>query len=239
MAYNYFGGRLLKLGVSGDDVTVLQTLLNKLPSSIANPVTVDGVFGSATDASVKKFQTYFGLSADGVVGKNTFLYFGQRTSAFLPSGSSPFGSRTLKKGMSGTDVWVLQNRLNGDLKKYAAALGMPADSQFGSKTQAGVKLFQADNSLSQDGVVGQQTFNKLFVKTNYGGRLLQKDRTDRNQGFDVYFLQDRLKTLGYYTGALDGKFGAETETAVKALQTAAKISVDGVVGPATYYHLGV
>lgn len=239
MAYNYFGGRLLKLGVSGDDVTVLQTLLNKLPSSIANPVTVDGVFGSATDASVKKFQTYFGLSADGVVGKNTFLYFGQRTSAFLPSGSSPFGSRTLKKGMSGTDVWVLQNRLAGDLKKYATALGMPADSQFGSKTQAAVKLFQADNALSQDGIVGQQTFQKLFTKTNYGGRLLQKDRTDRNQGFDVYFLQERLKTLGYYTGTLDGKFGSSTETAVKALQTAAKISVDGVVGPATYYHLGV
>ncbi len=233
MAFNYFGGRVLKLGSTGDDVTVLQTLLNKLPASITNPVTVDGTFGSATEASVKKFQGYFGLTADGIVGKNTFLYFGEVT------GSNAFGSRTLKQGSSGNDVTILQNRLAGDLKKYATALGMPADGQFGSKTQAAVKLFQGDNGLSVDGIVGRNTFNKLYVKTNYGGRLLQKDRADRNQGFDVFFLQERLKSLGYYTAAVDGKFGATTEAAVKALQTAAKIGVDGVVGPKTYYNLGI
>ncbi|PKM77406.1 MAG: hypothetical protein CVU90_07245 [Firmicutes bacterium HGW-Firmicutes-15] len=233
MAFNYFGGRVLKLGSTGDDVTVLQTLLNKLPSSIAIPVTVDGVFGSSTQASVKKFQGYFGLTVDGIVGKNTFLYFGEVT------GSNAFGARTLQKGSSGNDVTILQNRMAGDLKKYATALGMPADGQFGSKTQAAVKLFQADNGLTVDGIVGRNTFNKLYVKTNYGGRLLQKDRSDRNQGFDVFFLQERLKALGYYSGALDGKFGSATETAVKALQTASGITADGVVGPKTYYHLGI
>lgn len=233
MAFNYFGGRVLKLGSTGDDVMVLQTLLNKLPSSIALPVAVDGVFGPSTQASVKKFQGYFGLTVDGIVGKNTFLYFGEVT------GPGSFGSRTLRKGSSGSDVTVLQNRLAGSLKKYATALGSPADGQFGSKTEAAVKLFQGDEGLTVDGVVGRNTFNKLFIKTNYGGRLLQKDRADRNQGFDVFFLQERLKTLGYYNGALDGQFGAVTEAAVKALQTAVKINADGVVGPQTYYRLGI
>jgi peptidoglycan hydrolase-like protein with peptidoglycan-binding domain len=233
LAFNYFGGRVLKTGSTGDDVTVLQTLLNKLPSSIALPVAVDGIFGTATQASVKKFQGYFGLTVDGIVGKNTFLYFGQVT------GSNAFGSRTLRKGSSGSDVTILQNRLAGYLKKYATALGGPADGQFGSKTEAAVKLFQGDNGLTVDGIVGRNTFNKLFVKTNYGGRLLQKDRSDRNQGYDVYFLQERLKTLGYYSGALDGQFGSVTEAAVKALQAASNIGVDGVVGPKTYFHLGI
>jgi peptidoglycan hydrolase-like protein with peptidoglycan-binding domain len=233
LAFQYFGSRVLKLGSTGDDVTILQNLLNKLPSSIATPVAVDGKFGDATQASVKKFQTYFGLTPDGIVGKNTFLYFGEIT------GAGAFGSRTLKKGSSGNDVTVLQNRLAGSLKKYAAALGGPADGLFGSKTEAAVKLFQADNGLQVDGIVGPETFKKLYIKTNYGGRLLQKDRVDRNQGYDVFFLQERLKTLGYYNGALDGKFGSETEAAVKALQTAAKITVDGVVGPQTYFHLGI
>lgn len=233
MAFNYFGGRVLKLGSTGDDVMVLQTLLNKLPTSIALPVTVDGTFGPATQASVKKFQGYFGLTVDGLVGKNTFLYFGEIT------GSNAFGSRTLQKGSSGNDVTILQNRLAGDLKKYATALGGPADGQFGSKTQAAVKLFQGDNGLTVDGIVGRNTFNKLYEKTNYGGRLLQKDRSDRNQGYDVFFLQERLKALGHYSGALDGKFGTTTEAAVKALQTASGITADGVVGSKTYFHLGI
>ncbi len=233
MAFNYFGGRVLRLGSTGDDVKVLQTLLNKLPSSIALPVAVDGTFGPSTQASVRKFQGYFGLTVDGIVGRNTFLYFGQMI------GPGAFGARTLRKGSSGSDVTVLQNRLAGDMKKYAMALGGPADGQFGTKTEAAVKLFQADRGLTADGIVGPLTFNKLFIWTNYGGRLLQKDRADRNQGFDVYFLQERLKTLGYYNGALDGQFGPVTEAAVKALQTAAKISADGVVGPKTYYYLGI
>ncbi|MDD4801998.1 MAG: peptidoglycan-binding protein [Syntrophomonas sp.] len=232
MAFNYFGSRILRINSSGDDVRVLQTLLNKLPDSIATPVTVDGTFGASTQASVKRFQRYFGLTADGVVGRNTFLYFGQQ------SGANAFGSRTLRNGSTGNDVTILQNRLAGNLKRYAAALGNPADGQFGTKTDTAVKFFQGDNDLTVDGIVGRQTFNELYVETNYGGRILQKDRTDRNQGYDVYFLQERLRELGYYTGALDGKFGPVTEAAVKALQTASKIGVDGVVGSKTYYYLG-
>jgi len=67
-----------------------------------------------------------------------------------------------------------------------------------------------------------------------GGRILQKNRGDRNRGYDVYWLQRSLKDLGYYEGKLDAIFGSATEEAVKKLQAAANIKVDGVVGAQTF-----
>ena len=235
---NNFGSRILRSGSSGDDVKVLQSLLNYLPDSITGPdLVVDGDFGPKTQAAVKKFQTYFGLSSDGIVGKNTFLYLGQPTGSFA---SGPvFGSRVLRKGISGRDVWILQNRLASTAKKYAIALGGPADSIFGSKTEAAVKLFQKDKGLTADGIVGNKTFYQLYLNTFMGGRLLQRTRSDRNQGLDVFALQSKLKDLGYSPGALDGQFGPLTEAALKKFQTAAGITADGVAGPITYYNLGL
>lgn len=239
MAFINFGSRTLKLGLSGTDVTILQFLLNNLPSPISSPISGESTFGPKTEAAVKKFQSYFGLAVDGIVGKNTFLFLGQPIGSYLPSGAPVFGSRNLSRGSSGNDVKILQNRLASTAKKYALALGGPADGKFGSKTQAAVKLFQKDRGLVEDGIVGPNTFTALYTHTFMGGRILQRSRFDRNQGYDVYFLQKHLKDLGFYTAALDGKFGLATQTAVRALQTSAAISVDGIVGPQTYYHLAV
>jgi peptidoglycan hydrolase-like protein with peptidoglycan-binding domain len=50
-------------------------------------------------------------------------------------------------------------------------------------------------------------------------------------------LQSALKDLGYDVGAVDGKFGAQTERAVKAFQKAQGIAVDGVVGAITWLNI--
>jgi hypothetical protein len=61
------GDRVLKLGDRGLDVVALQQLL-----IIANyEITASGIFGLATNAAVKDFQTAQGLPADGVVGAQT------------------------------------------------------------------------------------------------------------------------------------------------------------------------
>ncbi len=49
----------------------------------------------------------------------------------------------------------------------------------------------------------------------------------------VHGLQLALKTLGFYSGTLDGTFGSGTMEAVKAFQKAHKLEVDGRAGPAT------
>ena len=53
------------------------------------------------------------------------------------------------------------------------------------------------------------------------------------QGEAVRTVQKKLKELGYYTGSIDGDFGAETEKAVKAFQKANGLTADGKVGEQT------
>lgn len=49
-------------------------------------------------------------------------------------------------------------------------------------------------------------------------------------GEEVKKIQNRLAELGYYTGAIDGNFGDETERAYRAFQEAAGLTVDGIAG---------
>ena len=60
----------MSLGASGQVVESLQRTLN---SRIAAGLGVDGDFGSATEAAVKKFQSTNNLSATGVVDSATWL----------------------------------------------------------------------------------------------------------------------------------------------------------------------
>lgn len=239
MNYINLGSRNLMRGMDGTDVELLQHLLNDLPDPMGSRIAIDGDFGPETEAAVKKFQRYFNLAVDGIVGPNTFLFLGILIRPYLPAGGQVFGSRTLSKGSSGYDVGVLQNRLASTAKEFAGALGKPASGYFDEVTERAIKMFQRDVDLVDDGIVGPRTFYKLFEYTRMGGRYLRRGRWDRNKGYDVYWLQRHLKELGYYTGKLDGIFGLLTQKAVMELQKAADIQVDGIVGPETFYHLAV
>lgn len=55
----------------------------------------------------------------------------------------------------------------------------------------------------------------------------------------VIALQQKLKAAGFSPGAIDGKFGPGTESAVKAFQRSRGLAADGIVGPLTASALGV
>lgn len=56
---------------TGEEVKTVQLLMNAMHYG---DLEVDGIFGSATDQAVKKFQKSRGLDQDGIVGKDTWRY---------------------------------------------------------------------------------------------------------------------------------------------------------------------
>ena len=63
----------------------------------------------------------------------------------------------------------------------------------------------------------------------------QLGRTSR--GNITALLQERLNTLGYNCGAVDGINGVKTQAAIKAFQRAHNLVADGIVGPKTWSKL--
>lgn len=58
-------------------------------------------------------------------------------------------------------------------------------------------------------------------------------------GNDVADAQRILRDWGYFDGPVDGVFGAATSAGVQYFQSAHGLTVDGVVGPATWAALGI
>lgn len=58
-------------------------------------------------------------------------------------------------------------------------------------------------------------------------------------GATVRTIQTKLKSWGYYTGTVDGIFGAKTTAAVKYFQRVNKLAADGIVGKQTAAAMGI
>ena len=78
---------VLKEGSSGAVVRSLQTLLTNgaLGEWGTTPQGIDGIFGPKTKASVEAFQTWGGVTVDGVVGDQTWAVSLHAASATLES----------------------------------------------------------------------------------------------------------------------------------------------------------
>ena len=139
---------VLKLGSKGENVRTLQNNLNALGY---NAGTADGQFGNNTQTAVTKFQKTYGLTADGQAGPNTLNAINQ-TIKYK-------NQKILSKGQISEDVRTLQSNL-----KKLGYLSGSADGVFGAGTESAVKAFQKANGLTQDGLAGETTRNKISAK---------------------------------------------------------------------------
>lgn len=226
------GYTLLKEGASGLEVRKLQGRLAELGYYAGG---VDGIYGSTTTSAVKAFQRANGLSGDGQAGTQTQtkLYSANAKYATSPvTTANPDQTRTLSVGMTGNDVYALQERLIE--LNYLSGV---ADGVFGTETQNALIAFQNRNGLTADGTAGASTLKKLSgsckAATTTAAPSSNGTLHEGDSGEDVYNLQARLFELGYYNGRIDGRYSSETTAAVKAFQKANGLSADGIAGSGT------
>jgi peptidoglycan hydrolase-like protein with peptidoglycan-binding domain len=129
----------VKEGAKGERVRTIQYLLNQR----GYKVTIDGTFGTTTEAAVVKFQKTIGVSADGIVGSTTW----------------PKLVVTVKAGSKGDAVRAVQHSLR---YRYGYT-SLKVDGTFGTATTTAVKGFQTKYKLTADGIVGVTTWNALVV----------------------------------------------------------------------------
>ena len=168
--------RPLRLGSSGADVTRLQTRLTVLGYFTGK---ISGTYLDSTQEAVAAFQAKMGLTPDGQASQDVqaLVYSPDarsRTGAAvvtpepeldddIVNGDNPDALPTVKYtrryayGSSGKNVKQIQQRLT-DLGYYDG----PVSGNFQGNTRNAVKAFQTQNGLKVDGIVGEQTWNRLF-----------------------------------------------------------------------------
>ncbi|MBQ7183373.1 MAG: peptidoglycan-binding protein [Clostridia bacterium] len=148
--------RTLREGLSGQDVTALQTRLKAL-----NYMTyVSGTYDTSTTAAVKQFQSLHGLTSDGVAGTRTLA-------ALFSSGAVPYSSNTgsyttlhIYYGTQNTSQKSAVQRMQERLQ----ALGYEnkTTGTFEETTYMAVVNFQLRNGLTVDGVASPAMQALLF-----------------------------------------------------------------------------
>lgn len=109
-------------------------------------IAVDNIYGNETSKALVKglqieLNKQYGsnLAVDGIFGTNTY-------NACI----------NVRRGAEGNITYLIQAML------VCHSFDIDADGIFGPATENAVKDFQSRNGLSVDGIVGKNTFNKLF-----------------------------------------------------------------------------
>ncbi len=163
---------------------------------------------------------------------------------------------TLRLGSTGLSVQTIQTYLNRIRKNYPAIPQITDDPGiFGSGTQAAVSKFQSIFNLTNDGVVGKATWNKISYIYVAVANLANLDSEGTSlgigtippssilrvgsSGVDVITLQYILSFVREFYPTIpelmqDGFFGSGTVQSVIAFQKLMGLAADGIVGPSTW-----
>lgn len=246
----------LREGDTGRDVELLQRRLNRISVNfprIPKIYPADGLFDTSTTDAVKEFQKVFGLTEDGLVGKNTWygiqsvynavkrLYELNSEGLKLSDLSTEYPSE-LSEGSEGDGVLVLQYYLSYIANYVPTVFSVAIDGSYGPMTKNAVLSFQRTYGLPQTGVVNRITWNKIqeiyysqvqnipyIFSTGeiipYPGRILRPGI----EGNDVRVLQEYLSFIANKNPEIpkitpDGAYGPATEAAVRAFIQSYRLS---------------
>jgi len=267
-------GSSLSIGSRGNAVATMQRYLNRVlgryTDVIINPV--DGIFGESTQRSVRLFQQIYNLPQTGIIDRATWYQIGRiygiekalwemnSEGVRIGIGTTP-PSVIIREGATGRHVTELQFLLDF-IGMYYEEIPFVADtSRFERLTTAAVRAFQTRFGLTVDGVVGPNTWRRLYeiywgIVNNtpsptptpppqnppgmpaYPGSPIRLGAT----GDAVLRIQRALNRIATAVPSVptvpeDGIYGEVTRNSIMAFQRIFGLSIDGVVGPITWDRL--
>jgi peptidoglycan hydrolase-like protein with peptidoglycan-binding domain len=254
----------LKNGSFGNDVKFIQVWLNRISRNfpaIPKIPAADGIFDTATENAVRKFQQVFGLEVTGIVNAATwyrisYIYTSVKHLAELDSEGlrfeeiSPQFKEELKIGMQSIEVSMLQYYLAVIGAYYEAVMPVEVTGYFGEQTERSVKSFQRVFGLPQTGIVDRATKNDIFrayqgivesVPPQYTYVALYPNTVLREgaSGESVKIIQQYLTYINRSYPSIPavsdtGYFGPLTKQSVTAFQKQFGIEPSGIVGAVTW-----
>ena len=258
-----------RVGMASNAIKIIQTQLNRIGQNypaIPRIANENGIFGTDTEAAVRKFQEIFNLPQTGVVDKSTWYrikqyYVGVKKLAelvgegiTLEEAAIPY-TTVLSEGMSGIAIRTLQYYLNIIAYFNPELNNFPINGIFDAATAEAVRQFQSFYGLPVTGIVEQntwQTIDKIYIDTvsslppDYtGGRAKLYPGFFLTEGMSnesVRDLQTYLSTIGGVFPQIPeipvtGYFGEQTRDAVFAFQRLFGLPENGAVGPVTWYYI--
>ncbi len=254
---------ILRQSSRGEAVWELQFILSAIaPYYDSVPSVIqDGVFGPGVKNAVIQFQKTFGLTPDGVVGPVTWnklyaVYRGIYENVLVPPAETPdtgysteYPGTPLGVGSTGIAVRLMQMYLNTVRIVYTDIPYLTVDGVFDNDMREAVVAFQNAFLLVPDGIIGHATWDYIVkqyqlvtggtsVSLEYPGTPLRNG----SMGSTVRLMQGFLAELRSPYPSLpaitvDGIFDSNTEAAVRGFQRLFGLTVDGVIGPATWYEI--
>ncbi len=171
-----YPGTPLRRGSSGANVVIVQVELNRISQNypaIPKVPTVDGIFGSRTEAAVTAFQEVFDLTPDGIVGPATWyalvrLYTAVTSLSELRSQGQQFYAISwqypgdYREGDTGEQIRLLQYML-AVLAAYIPEIpSISIDGIYGAATRSAVLAAQRYFGLPETGVTDDRTWEEIY-----------------------------------------------------------------------------
>ncbi|MBD2513770.1 peptidoglycan-binding protein [Nostoc sp. FACHB-973] len=213
----------LSQGNTGAAVTKLQQRLKQRGYFNANPT---GNFGRVTKDAVIAFQRNAGISANGIVGRQTW-------NALLGYSQAPARSSSL----STQQIRELQERL----RQLGYFKANPTGNT-GPVTREAIAKFQQDYRLPVNGAANTQVLAAVRQASAGGYPTQQPTRnylTVGDRSDNVRLVQDRLWQLGFFNANSDGYFSDYTRESVIAFQQSSRLNATGNVDWQTWEALGL
>ena len=210
----------LRRGSTGPNVVIVQASINRIAQNypaIPKIASVDGIFGSRTEASVRAFQEIFGLTPDGIVGPATWyalvrLYTAVTQLSELRSQGQQFYAinwsppNALQSGSSGEKVRQLQYMLSTLSTFIPEIPPLTVDGIFGSATRAAVLAAQRRFNLPETGVVDARTWDEIYDQFSGIENTALRNRESFPNGNNSRY--NRTSTMSQFPGN-DLRMGAQ------------------------------